>query len=162
MRRPDVVLRPLRAREYPEFEERAVEMYAEQSVQAGRVAAAGALEWARRETRKLLTEGIHTPNHLFHVVEQPGPETVGYLWWGYEPRADERAFLYTLLVLPAFRGRGIGGRALELLDGELRARGIQSIGLHVYAFNERAVRLYRRLGYQDISLIMRKNLSGKS
>jgi len=47
----------------------------------------------------------------------------------------------------SYRGRGIGGRMMELLESEARAMGIGRISLCVLGTNGRAIRLYRRHGY---------------
>lgn len=56
------------------------------------------------------------------------------------------AELYTLVVLPAHRGVGIGSALLDTVDRELCARGIPNLIVAVLATNEAAIRLYRSRG----------------
>jgi RimJ/RimL family protein N-acetyltransferase len=56
------------------------------------------------------------------------------------------------------RGQGLGTAALAALEEWARARGITTIGLHVFGDNEGAWRLYRRLGYIETSVQMEKRL----
>lgn len=50
-------------------------------------------------------------------------------------------------VRQASAGRGIGGSLLAELERWARANGVRRLELTVMAHNERAVRLYRKLGY---------------
>lgn len=47
-------------------------------------------------------------------------------------------------------GRGVGTRAMTFLEETSRALGLSRIELGVFAFNEPALHLYRRLGYVEI------------
>jgi GNAT superfamily N-acetyltransferase len=51
-------------------------------------------------------------------------------------------------LVPAVRGRGLGGRALELIEAEARRLAVRRLFLEVEHGN-RALHLYRRAGYVD-------------
>jgi RimJ/RimL family protein N-acetyltransferase len=51
------------------------------------------------------------------------------------------------------RGKGIGAQAMKYLEKEINARGFQRIELGVFAFNTNAIKLYQKLGYQEIARI---------
>ena len=53
-----------------------------------------------------------------------------------------------LAVDPDFEGRGAGRALMEALIDEARARGGRRLTLRVFAPNERAQRLYERLGFE--------------
>ena len=77
-------------------------------------------------------------------VEQDGrPEPVGrcYLWSG--PREHR---LLDLAIRPQWRRRGIGGAVLGQLCAEAARTGVP-LTLSVWAANQDAQRLYRRLGF---------------
>jgi ribosomal protein S18 acetylase RimI-like enzyme len=48
------------------------------------------------------------------------------------------------------RGRGVGGLLMDALIAEARAKGVRSISLTTGLFNEPAVRLYRRCGFEEV------------
>jgi ribosomal protein S18 acetylase RimI-like enzyme len=148
----------MRSNEYPAFQDAAIALFAAESARAGRVLESASLAWSEAETMKILPEGIETPNHLFYTIREDETETVGYIWCGRDRDKKTRMFLYTILIFENFRSRGYGSRALQLLEGELKAKGYDSIGLHVYSFNEQAVRLYRKLGYRETNLVMSKEI----
>ncbi len=51
-------------------------------------------------------------------------------------------------LLPAFRGRRIGERLLRACLDKAPTQGLTRIELQVRADNERAIALYRRLGFE--------------
>lgn len=51
-------------------------------------------------------------------------------------------------VLPAYRGQGIGRRLLAACIAKARAQGITRIELEVRADNERAIALYKAMGFE--------------
>jgi GNAT superfamily N-acetyltransferase len=61
-------------------------------------------------------------------------------------------------VLEAWRGRGIGHLLMKAADASARARGAKQIVLDMSSANLDAVRFYRRLGYVDSGLFLRRTL----
>lgn len=50
-------------------------------------------------------------------------------------------------LLPAYRGQGIGQQLLSACLAKARLNGITRVELEVRADNERAIRLYERMGF---------------
>ncbi|KAB7744119.1 GNAT family N-acetyltransferase [Nostocoides sp. F2B08] len=63
-------------------------------------------------------------------------------------RAADRTHLVDIALLPEWRGRGIGTAVVQDLISDARSRG-DAVTLSVARDNDRAVRLYRRLGFVD-------------
>jgi RimJ/RimL family protein N-acetyltransferase len=51
------------------------------------------------------------------------------------------------------RGKGIGYQALQYLEEEIKSHGLKRIELGVFEFNTNAIKLYHKLGYQEIARI---------
>ncbi|MGE6752824.1 GNAT family N-acetyltransferase [Rossellomorea sp. NPDC071047] len=51
------------------------------------------------------------------------------------------------------RGKGIGFKAIQHLEKEVKKQGLSRIELGVFEFNTRAYKLYQQLGYQEIARI---------
>ncbi len=51
-------------------------------------------------------------------------------------------------VLPEYRGKGIGRQLLQACISKARTKGITRIELEVRADNERAIALYKALGFE--------------
>jgi len=87
-----------------------------------------------------------------------GELTAGLLHLG--SRGREIDWLEDLFVLPEYQGRGIGSEAVRLAE-ELVRRYSPSLYIEVAARNEKAIRLYRRLGYDCLNTItIRKDFPG--
>lgn len=54
-----------------------------------------------------------------------------------------------LYLLPGFRGHGLGHAAVAFAETEARRLGARRVFLEVQAGNDRAARLYERLGYRS-------------
>lgn len=81
------------------------------------------------------------------VVEVDG-ERAGRLYLHYHDR-DLR--IVDISFLPAFRGRGIGGRLLAAVQDRARCLGAAKASMHVVQGNP-AIRLYERLGFRWVEL----------
>ncbi len=57
------------------------------------------------------------------------------------------AYIQTIEVMPAKRGRGVGRELLARAEGSARAAGARMVWLHVDEQNNHAVRLYEANGY---------------
>ncbi len=60
---------------------------------------------------------------------------------------EQRFYVSSLYVLPAFQGKGIGGRLMAASEEKARARGAEEIWLGVMEQNERTLEWYRRTGF---------------
>ena len=76
---------------------------------------------------------------------------------------DEEATPYTyisdLVVLPAYRRRGIGSALLRHAEAYARERGMTLLRINVLAKNQLAGQLYRNLGFSDYRIQLVKRLS---
>jgi ribosomal protein S18 acetylase RimI-like enzyme len=76
-----------------------------------------------------------------------------------EPEMRDRFFYVAELVVAAsHRGRGIGTRLIAAMEDLARAQGLGRIGIGVLAGSDRVHALYRRLGYRDYAVSLRKQL----
>jgi len=59
------------------------------------------------------------------------------------------AFLDELYIRERLRGRGIGKRAIEFIEGACRASGVKALRLEVERANAHAQAVYRKSGFKD-------------
>ncbi len=153
-----VVLRPMRPDEFPAYLEQGIETYAGNLVEQAGLPRQAALEKSIADNEALFANGLDTPGLVVLVVESDGTP-VGNVVFGCRERHGRRqAFLYDIEIRPEHRGRGLGTRAMALLQDEARALGLERIELNVFGGNEGARRLYRSLGYQDTFVTMAKDI----
>ncbi len=130
--------------------------YAAQNVKSGRWTEEESVAEARKQLDGLLPAGLATPNnHLLAIVTGSPQEKVGVVWLAIEPRGG---FIYDLEVFEPFRRRGYGEAAMRELEGFARARGARKLLLHVFGDNDRARKLYLKLGYVETNVLMAKPL----
>jgi ribosomal protein S18 acetylase RimI-like enzyme len=67
-------------------------------------------------------------------------------------------FIFDLRVHEKYRGKGYGKQAMLLIEEKARALGLKSLGLHVFAYNRVAQKLYESVGYEVSSSNMIKPL----
>ncbi len=58
-----------------------------------------------------------------------------------------RAYLYAFRIKPKYRNAGLGTRMVQAIEQDLLERGFSTITLNVAKSNEKAIRLYQRLGF---------------
>ncbi len=83
------------------------------------------------------------PDNVDHILEAENP--VGRCWTWRGP-AEHR--LLDLVVLNAYRGRGIGRSVLAMLADDA-ARQARPLRLSVWSANQTAIRLYRATGFEQ-------------
>jgi len=64
--------------------------------------------------------------------------------------------LYNIIIKPEYRGKGYGKMTMLALEELGKTMGFNEIDLHVYSWNETAVNLYKGLGFETKSYMMRK------
>lgn len=98
-----------------------------------------------RQMRRHLSAG----RHVFRLAEDQSG-LLGYALL-FLRRDSQRARLYSLVVAPRARGRGIGAHLLQDAEACARQRGCTQLGLEVRVDNAAALALYQRAGYQELS-----------
>jgi ribosomal protein S18 acetylase RimI-like enzyme len=156
-----VRLRPLRDEEVQEFIDELRREYVRGLIEDASMTREQAEEKAANDHASLFPGGSPQPDHHMYVLEGEAGEPVGHLFWAKRQApggAATRAFLYQIYIDEAFRGRGLGRQALELLETEVRDDGLPGIDLNVWGGNDPARSLYRSLGYEELAVFMSKEL----
>lgn len=87
-------------------------------------------------------------------------EYVGFIHLG--SRGCEADWLEDIFVLPEYQRRGIGTKAIQLLE-EIVKEYSESLYIEVAARNDKAIKLYKRNGYDTLNTItIRKDFSPNS
>jgi ribosomal protein S18 acetylase RimI-like enzyme len=156
----DVSLEPMNDREYTSFVQREIGDYAAENVAAGRWLKDEALEQSRKAHEGLLSSGRETANQHFFIVRDKGTgREVGAVWLAIIDQAEEKeAFVYYVEILEGYRGKGFGGLTLTAVEKKARELGASKMSLHAFWHNQRAISLYKRLGYGVTSVNMSKRI----
>ena len=108
---------------------------------------------ARSCWEALLADPVLGRGWVAHAQEALVGYAILTLGFSFEYRGRD-AFVDEIYVAPAFRGRGIAGRALAALEAECAQCGVKALHLEVERGNEAARRLYRRRGFADKDRIL--------
>jgi ribosomal protein S18 acetylase RimI-like enzyme len=112
----------------------------------------------------LWAEAIEGPDNVAFVAEK-GSRVIGFLT---ATMADEEITFFrpqryccigVMGVEVAERGRGVGRMLMAAVEQWAQAHSAAEVHLHVWTFNEAAVRLYAELGYEPRTQLMAKRLS---
>jgi RimJ/RimL family protein N-acetyltransferase len=90
------------------------------------------------------------PNRTIFLALTEEGEAAGYVagLGGLARRNSHKADV-TIGVAQEFAGQGLGTRLMETVERWARNQGLHKLELTVMADNERAIALYRKMGYQD-------------
>jgi ribosomal-protein-alanine N-acetyltransferase len=101
-----------------------------------------------RSTMRQLIESANSATWIAEDGVESKAELIGFsiVEWP-EGQRESAAYIQTLEVHPAFRGRGIGAELLIRAEESARLAGAQIITLHVDIENAAAIRLYESRGY---------------
>ncbi|MEU6930045.1 GNAT family N-acetyltransferase [Streptomyces sp. NPDC046374] len=150
--------RPVTEAEFAEWSARSLDAFAQSWIDRGMPEELARAK-AEDSRRRFLPQGLATPG-ISVVVALRDTDVVGYLWTGgLELEPGERSgFVFEVEVAEEQRGKGYG-RGLMLLAERLSlAAGESLLGLHVFAGNTPAIRLYESLGYRTTHLNSAKTL----
>ncbi|BBN99485.1 MULTISPECIES: GNAT family N-acetyltransferase [Sporolactobacillus] len=143
--------------DFPNYLAHTSQEYAKEKIKTGTWPADQALILAQAEIRSLLPQGMHTPNHHFlSLIDESGIK-LGIFWLHLAP-VQKEAFIYDFEIYEPFRGHKLGQLAMQNLFDYCRALGICKISLHVFAHNQRAYHVYKKLGFIETDINMTRLL----
>ena len=109
--------------------------------------------------------GLITDENVGFFVAEIGKKLVGFVHAIIRDSPDmpifiprRHAIVESVLVKSGFQNRGIGRLLMDKIQEWAIAKGVTSIELNVYEFNQAAISFYERLGYQALSRKLSKEL----
>ncbi|KJK55000.1 GNAT family N-acetyltransferase [Saccharothrix sp. ST-888] len=158
---PGLTARPIGAAEYPDWLARARAGYLHDLVASG-LTEQQARAKADADHRNVLPQGPATPDVALRRLYGPDGTPLGTLWTALRqavlPNGLPLAWVMTVEVDPARRGRGYGRALMLLAERECLAAGVRDLGLNVFSSNTVATGLYESLGYRVTNRILGKSL----
>lgn len=112
-----------------------------------------------KKQTQFLQELIRQDPRQVLVAEKNG-ELIGYVAYEIEQKApiemqQKRSFIHDLYVKPHHRKRGVGKSLLQACLDVIKNAGPHHVRLAVWVRNEKAIGLYRAMGFSDHMLVMR-------
>ncbi len=116
--------------------------------------------WVNRglgiDTYKILS-GKHSICYI--AVEKN--KIIGYAAGGIEKlpafyKFRKRGHLFSIFIKKNYRGRGIGKKLMQKVNGWFSKNNIEYKVLFVFPRNRNSHKIYKHVGYEDVAIIMRK------
>nr|WP_321980939.1 GNAT family N-acetyltransferase [uncultured Cohaesibacter sp.] len=154
-----VHLEPFAEADFQSWFDHCTEEYAKDKQKTFGCTPEAARAFAQSSMQSALADGLQTTdNHLFKIKDEKGNK-IGAIWIAVQTQFNQKsAFIYDIEIEGNERGKGYGRAAMLALEAEVAKMGLPSIGLHVFAFNERAFALYQSLGFEVTDYTMRKQI----
>jgi RimJ/RimL family protein N-acetyltransferase len=106
---------------------------------------------------------IHRRQHVFSILDTASEELIGRCLLFDIDYVNRKAMLGILIGEKRYWDKGYGQEAFRLLlDYAFRLLKLNSIMLGVFAFNERALACYRRVGFKEIGRRRQARIIGDS
>ena len=109
----------------------------------------------KSKLRKIHKEGvqsIYDPEEHKILVAVYKEKVIGLAWYGVSKASIldfESGFLYSIVVSPEYRNSAVATRLLNEFKRRVKRAGVKYVRLSVLHKNNRALNLYRKLGFFD-------------
>ncbi|WP_405710827.1 GNAT family N-acetyltransferase [Streptomyces sp. NBC_00046] len=151
------VAREMTAEEFMVWRRTSIDTYAQSWIDEG-IPAEQAMQKSRADHARNLPDGLDSAGMHFHVLVA-GDTVVGHVWVSVsEAGGEATGFVFDVEVGEEHRGRGHGRALMQEAEHITLAAGARRLGLHVFAANTPALRLYESLGYRTTQYNLAKNL----
>ncbi|MYL56771.1 GNAT family N-acetyltransferase [Virgibacillus halodenitrificans] len=150
-----ISLEKMNATEFQQYLNYAIRNYADEHIKAGDREQEDAINKATSEFEKLLPENEKTDNNYLFTIRSNNQE-VGMIWLAQ--RTSDEGFIYDVNIWDGNQGKGYGKQAMIELETVAKKIGLKSIGLHVFGHNKVARDLYKKIGYIETNIKMKKIL----
>lgn len=151
-----IQLRAMTANEYPAYCDYFIDDYSREIVENYGHSMDRAVELAKQDLLRSFPNGLETNEHELLCIEFDS-EVIGYLW--HSINVDEKStFIYDFFIFLNSRNNGYGKWAMRALELKLKPLGIEQIKLRVAYQNQRALKLYQKVGFTISGYNMSKKI----
>lgn len=118
-------------------------------------------DWAQsKDGKKYFTNIINDPNAICLIAEE-NSNVIGYISGSPMVREYCKSKYFEIEnmgVHPNYRSKGIGSKLMEECLKIAKEKGFQKVYVNVYIKNEKAVKFYKKYGYNEIDICLDKNI----
>lgn len=152
-----ISFRPMQTEEFPDYRDYFIVDYAHEIAANYGYPLEKSRAIALQELNDDLPQTVATPDNVLVCIQKNGAETIGYLWYKLLDEGTS-VFILDFVLFEEFRGLGYGQAALLALEAQLFLSGVEQIKLRVAFDNKRALRLYKKVGFNITGYNMVKTL----
>ncbi|MBU2713185.1 GNAT family N-acetyltransferase [Zooshikella harenae] len=155
-----VVLRDMRQEEYSAYCQYFIDDYSKEIVVNYGHSMELAIELAKKDLKRCFPKGLEDSEHTLLCIDaeiKGKSSLVGYLWHSVNA-SENSTFIYDFYISSEHRSQGFGKQAISALEKQLQLAGINQIKLRVAYRNERALKLYKEVGFVITGFNMSKTI----
>ena len=159
-----VLLRKMFKEEYPAYCEYFIADYSLEITQNYGHSMEVAIELAKKDLQDSFPNGLESKEHSLLCIDTEIDGhfcLIGYLWYSIDVK-DKSSFISDFYIFDEYRGIGFGKQAISALESQLQSIGINQIKLRVAYQNQRALKLYQKVGFSITGFNMSKTISDLS
>jgi ribosomal protein S18 acetylase RimI-like enzyme len=97
-----------------------------------------------------LDHARHDGDYRLVVAKDPDGKVAGFVMTDFNSFTDNSIYVSQLAVDPDYQGHGIGRELMKKAEGLALKHGYNKVALHVRKDNEKAIALYKSLGYKKV------------
>ena len=155
-----ITLEPMTKKDYLGYKIDNVKRYALEGVKSGRWEAEESLKESEKSIKEYLPRGMRTKNNFFfNIAARSTGDKVGVIWLAIQGKTRSKSvFVFDILIFDEYRGKGFGTDAMKEIEVWAKKMGADAIWLHAFWHNQRAIGLYKRLGFIESGVTMTKKL----
>ncbi len=132
--------------------------YAEGLAKANDLNIEEAMEMSKRQIEQALKQKKETTQtKIVTIFDETINQAVGGIWFVINTE-KMTAYAYQIFVDEKHRGKGYGKAALNELHNFCKTQHIKKVGLSVFGWNTLAFELYKKMGYEIVQIVMKKDL----
>ncbi|MEZ8065158.1 MULTISPECIES: GNAT family N-acetyltransferase [Vibrio] len=155
-----IVLREMRQDEYPNYCQYFIDDYSQEIAENYGHSLDLAIGLAKKDLHRCFPDGLESSEHSLLCIDAEidgKMKLVGYLWHSVKIE-DKSTFIYDFYISNKYRGFGYGTQSISELENQLKSSGINQIKLRVAYHNERALKLYKDVGFEITGFNMSKKI----
>lgn len=156
-----ILLRDMRQEEFPAYSQYFIDDYSQEIAKNYGHSLEVSVELAKKDLHRSFPNGLEDNAHSLLCIEAEVDgecKLVGYLWHCVNI-SDNSTFVYDFFIFSEYRGLGYGTESISALETQLQAIGINQIKLRVAYHNDRALKLYKKVGFEITGFNMSKKVS---
>ena len=133
---------------------RMIRDYAKDKIKVGHWQEEDAIDLAKETLDNILRDGVETEHHyLLDICKDI--DKVGFVWFNV---FKETIYVNNYLIYDEHKGKDYEVKMVELLEGMAADLAVKKINLHSFGYNEEAIALYQKMGYDITDVYMSKKV----
>jgi len=155
-----IIIRKIKNQEFQEYKNYFIEDYGNEIEKNYGHSSTVSQAIAQKELEESFPKDIISDTNKLMCIETIHNDIkvpLGYIWYTLQP-SNKTAFICDFYIFMEHRSKGYGKATIEVLEKMLVENDIEQIKLRVAYYNERALNLYKEIGFNITGFNMSKKI----